>query len=281
MKKVCSILLTLVLIMSIPVPSFAVEVGPKSTTPIISSAESNLPMTRRNRMTEAELRAMYWASSEFQKFYENDPDDALASLDKAVEDYYVSLPSSTYSTASYTAEDIASVSAVLVQQLNSYSCGPASAYMAIDGWSGTGSISGTTDTAKLQRLASQMNTNETDGTVVATLTGVLNGYVNSKKYSYYLGSTLDEFHFRVYAFNSLSYERAPILHAKTGALSYYNGFNRGHYITVTQFDYNTMEVRLHDPNYRDDYYGIHYIPYEEAHSSVADYSDRYFICYWP
>jgi hypothetical protein len=275
MKKVCSLLLSVGLLVSTAVPAFAVE----STTPspIICSAEGNIPKTVSSPMTEAELRAVYWASSEFQAHYADDPADALASLDKAVEDYF----SSFISTCSTTNDEVASVDTTLVQQLNGYTCGPASSYMAIDGWNGTGSITGTTTTAKLTRLATQMESNSSDGTYVYKLKNVLNTYTDDYDYAYYAGSTLDEFLFRVYTFNSLAYDRAPILHAKTAALSYYNGHNTGHYIAVTKFDYNTMEVRLHDPNNTAAYYGIHQVPYEEAYSSIADYSGRYYICYWP
>ena len=275
MKMICSLLLSVGLLMSVMVPAFAVRAT--EAAPIISSAEGNIPRTVSTPMTEAELRAAYWDSSEFQAHYADDPAGALKSLDKAVEDYFSSFVG-TYST---TAEEVASVDTTLVQQLNGYSCGPASAYMAIDGWDGTGSIDGTTTEAKQERLATQMETNSTYGTYVYMLRNIINTYTDKYDYAYYEGNTLDEFLFRIYTFNSLSYNRAPILHAKTAALSYYNGYNTGHYIAVTEMDYNTMEVRLHDPNNTDAYYGIHRVPYEEAYSSIADYSGRFYICYWP
>ena len=274
MKKLCSLLLIIGLLVSVAVPTFAIELTTPS--PIISSAESSIPRIVSTPITEAEFRAAYWASSEFQAHYANDPVGAIASLDKAVEDYF----SSFVSTHSSTDDEIASVSTTLVQQLNSYTCGPASSYMAIDGWDGTESIAGTTTSAKLKNLATQMGSTPGDGTLVYRLTKGLNTYTDKYDYTYYLGSTLDEFLFRVYTFNSLSFNRAPILHAQTAAISYYNGHSSGHYIAVTEFDYNTMEVRLHDPNNNSAYYGVHQVPYEEAYSSIADYSDRYYICYW-
>lgn len=279
MKKSLSKLLAWILSIAIlgSVNAFAVESVTSSPTPIICSAEGNNPRTVSTPMTEAVLRAVYWASSEFQAHYADDPTDALASLDKAVEDYF----SSFVSACSTTDDEVASVSTTLVQQLNGYTCGPASSYMAIDGWSGTGSITGSTTTEKLKRLATQMESSSDVGTYVYKLKNILNTYTNKYNYAYYEGSTLDEFLFRIYTFNSLSYNRAPILHAKTAALSYYNNHNTGHYIAVTEFDYNTMEVRLHDPNNNNAYYGIYRVPYEEAHSSIADYSGRYYICYWP
>ena len=101
------------------------------------------------------------------------------------------------------------------------------------------------------------------------------------KYSYYLGSTLTDLTFRSYLYNSLAYGRVPLLHAKTGALSYYNGHNTGHYIAVSKIDHSTMQVRLNDPNNNSSYYGTHYVSLSEALSCIHDYSSRYLICYWP
>lgn len=280
MKKVVSIILALAMLLATSSVALAADRTDTSNKngPIISSAESRIPNTNSFSLSEKDLRDTYWASSEFQAHYAADPSDAIAMLNKVVAGYRTP---AFASTRSITDEEVASVNTTLVKQLNGYTCGPASSYMAIDGWNGTGSITGSTTTAKLERLAVQMESDSNDGTYVYKLKNVLNTYTDDYDYAYYEGSTLDQFHFRVYTFNSLSYDRAPILHAKTAALSYYNGHNTGHYITVTEFDYNTMEVRLHDPHTSNAYYGIHQVPYEEAHSSVSDYAGRFYICYWP
>lgn len=280
MKKIVSVILSLAMLLATSSVAFATDITstPSSNAPIISSAESRIPKAASSPLSEKEIRDIYWASSEFQAHYAANPSDALATLDKVVAGYATPISTNTRST---TDEEVASVSTTLVKQLNSYTCGPASSYMAIGGWNGTGSITGSTTTAKLERLATQMGSASGVGTYVYKVRDVLNTYTNNYDYAYYEGSTLDQFLFRVYTFNSLSYDRAPILHAKTAALSYYNGHNTGHYIAVTEFDYNTMEVRLHDPHNSNTYYGIHQVPYEEAHSSVSDYSGRYYICYWP
>lgn len=154
--------------------------------------------------------------------------------------------------------------------------------MAIGGWNGTGSIKGKSPTDKLNTLARQIET-ETDGaSVVYKVRNTLNSYLSNYKYSYYAGNTLDLQRFRIYTFNSLAFDRAPILHARTEELSYYNGHESGHYITVTEMNYNTMKVRLHDPNYNNQYYGIHFVPYTEAYDSIHRPDEtRYLICHWP
>lgn len=274
--------LFLCLSLLIALPVSAVN-APMNRGLVVSEAESVMNQCVEPLLTEAELRNVYWSSSEFQAHYADDPADALATLDSIVDAYFASPQAETYTPSSVATvdSDVASVDVTLVKQINSYSCGPASAYMAIDGWGGTGDITGSNTTAKLKTLASEMGTNSSDGTYVYKLRNGLNNYVSRYEYQYMEGSTISELNFRVYTYNSLTYNRAPILHAKTAALSYYNGHNTGHYITVTEFDYGPMEVRLHDPNNNSTYYGVHYVPYEEALSSIADYSGRYYICYWP
>lgn len=224
MKKVISVILSLAMLLATSSVAFATDVSSTANraVPIISSAESRIPRVSSTLLTEKKIRDVYWASSEFQAHYADNPSDALATLDKAVAEYQAPLFANTRAT---TDEEVASVSTSLVQQLNSYTCGPASSYMAIGGWNGTGSITGSTTTAKLERLATQMESASGVGTYVYKVRDVLNTYTSNHDYAYYKGSTLDQYLFRVYTFNSLSYDRAPILHAKTAALSYYNGHN--------------------------------------------------------
>jgi len=124
---------------------------------VVSEAESVMSQSVEPLLTEAELRNVYWSSSEFQAHYADDPADALATLDSIVDAYFASPQAETYAPSSVATvdSDVASVDVTLVKQINSYSCGPASAYMAIDGWGGTGDITGSNTTAKLKTLASE------------------------------------------------------------------------------------------------------------------------------
>lgn len=276
-KKSIALVLVATVVLTFMSSAFAYSTTDDMDKPIISAAETALEAPcALSTYSKDDLRESYWNSEEFQMHYAEDPEGAIANLDHAVAFDWNALLSS----ANITNDDVASVDTELVQQLNSYSCGPASAYMAIGGWGETGSILGLSTEEKLQELASEMGT-DSSGTYVYSVTNGLNRYTIGHDYGYYLGQDLTQALFRIYSFNSLSYERAPLLHARTAALSYYNGHNSGHYITVTEFNYGTEEVRLHDPNYNDAYYGIHYVPYTEAYDSINLESDRYYICYWP
>lgn len=218
------------------------------------------------------IRAAYFESEEFQQHYAANPEDAMEMLENIIECQISGYPVAAAYDETY------SVNTTLVKQLNSYSCGPASGYIAISGWNGTGSISGTTTTSKLQTLATSMGTT-TDGTLVYRVRNTLNNYISTNQYSYYLGSTLTLTDFCNYLARSLGCNRVPILHARTQALSYYNGHASGHYIAVTQFNGTTMKVRLSDPNNNNVYYGTHIVPVSEAFAAVHDYDSRYLIAY--
>ena len=72
---------------------------------------------------------------------------------------------------------------MLVPQPNGYSCGPASAYIALYGCGVAGAIEGTTASAKINTLAGLMGT-DPDGTIVGNIISVMNSYLTNKFYGY-------------------------------------------------------------------------------------------------
>jgi len=140
-----------------------------------------------------------------------------------------------------------------------------------------GTVSGSTVSAKQQTLAAAMDTDVDGFTYAYKLTNTLNSYISTNNYAFYGGWTLSELAFRLIAFNSLSYDRAPILYAITENLPYYGGNLYYHYITVTDFDYTTMNMTLYDPHIDNRYYGIHSVSWQEAYNSI---SQRYLIGYY-
>ena len=272
MKRLLSVFLVCSIILSVSAVSSLAATAEKDENAIDINGYLN----------EAELREAYMNDEQFQAHYETDPEGALNLLDKIVQDYFEVSNNKGISILGFDDES-AYLLVTTYKQPNSYYCGPASSLIAISGWNGTGNVSGSTDAAKMDTLAGEMGTNSTDGTAVYRVRQGLNNYVpnGQYKYSYYLGSTLTDLTFRSYLYNSLAYGRVPLLHAKTGALSYYNGHNTGHYIAVSKIDHSTMQVRLNDPNNNSSYYGTHYVSLSEALSCIHDYSSRYLICYWP
>ena len=166
-----------------------------------------------------------------------------------------------------------SVSTVLVMQPNDNTCGPASAYIALYGCGVAGSISGANVQAKINTLATAMQTNS-NGTIVNKIANVMNNYLTNKLYTCTLctGTAI----FSDYVYSSLSNGRIPILHAKTTSLPYYNGNTIYHYIAVQAYDGPNLTLTLYDCNNNSTYYGIHSVPFLAAYNSVAG---RYLINY--
>jgi hypothetical protein len=161
-----------------------------------------------------------------------------------------------------------------VDQGEYYYCGPASALQAIAGWCGY--VEGSDNKEKLKTLATEMGTTKA-GTGYISVATVLNQYTLSNYYyGYKGGSNMDVDEFLNICYNSLYNDRAPILHCYTGRLTYYNGHNTGHFITVSGADLPTGNVRLVDPNHDTEYFGVRTISAAEAFSSI-DYSDRHLI----
>ncbi|QIB70305.1 hypothetical protein Ami103574_13835 [Aminipila butyrica] len=161
---------------------------------------------------------------------------------------------------------------VIFKQSKTWNCGPASALIAIAGWNGY--VKGSTNAKKMATLETAMGSNSSDGTMVYKMVDVLNTYTSG--YAYKKGSRLDSWDFMVSIEDSVAKDKAPILHAKTKYLDYYNGHNTGHYIAIVADDSKYTTVTLHDTNRDDAYYGAHEVPMSQAHDAVSA-TERYLI----
>lgn len=161
----------------------------------------------------------------------------------------------------------------LIKQNNNDNCGPTSALQALYGSNNQSKVKGNTDSKKINQLAAEAGT-DSSGTMVYRLTGTLNTYANLK-YTYSCASNMTQSKFKQHINNSLFYNTAPILHAKTEKISYYEGRVSGHYIAIQQLDLFTDTLRVYDCNNNNDFYGIHDITISEAYDSLV--GSRYLI----
>lgn len=287
MKKIFFLLISITFIISMNLVVFANQYvqnnDPESTTIkaeiIEQSLEQNIEDFRdgiadesvmEEAIYEREIEA-YRTDPEFQKHYAEDPDDALKMIESNTENQMDFIKNYEQYMMDAGNEDGAWVDPILIMQKNSYYCGPCSALQAI-AISG-GYVAGSTNNAKQDTLASAMGTNS-DGTLVYNVTSVLNSYVSG--YSYKRGSQLGDFNFKYTVLNSLINGKAPILHARTGSLDYYNGHDTGHYICVTAINNIDNLIRLSDCNNNPDYYGTRSVPRSQAYEAISQ-ADRYLI----
>lgn len=77
---------------------------------------------------------------------------------------------------------------------------------------------------------------------------------------------------------SLFYNTAPIIHARTAYLPYYNGHASGHYIAISEVDKANATIRLKDCNNNSAYYGQHIVSVNDAYKAINEESSRYLIC---
>lgn len=74
------------------------------------------------------------------------------------------------------------------------------------------------------------------------------------------------------------YDKAPIIHAKTMYLPYYNGHDSGHYIALSEVDMLNSKIKLVDCNRNNSYYGIHQESVQSVYDAVHEQAGRYLIC---
>lgn len=162
------------------------------------------------------------------------------------------------------------------QTYNTHYCGPANGLQAIYGMGNESSVTGTTDAAKQDTLATDMETTEESGTIVWKLTRELNEYTPSNEsYVYENADDMTKANFIAKIAGSIDKDMAPILHAKTQYLPYYNNVSYGHYLTLKKININTDEVTLCDTySFK---FGDHLVDIQDALDSIEIPEDRFFI----
>lgn len=233
-------------------------------------------------LSREEIRQDYLSDPEFYEYYLEYPTeankiiaDAIKGLSKPVSEDYLNTRAGNPETTH------AWVNTRLIKQPNGYYCGPTSALMSVIGWGGEDAVDGNTDNEKIETIAKMLGTTNS-GTVPARIATELNEILGSASYHYsaFVHTALTEHQFRAYIFNSLVKDRAPIIHVRTEHLPYYNGYDTGHFITVTSYNYDVKnEMTLYDCNNRAEYFGIHQVAWEDAYAGQTDNShgNRYLI----
>ena len=164
----------------------------------------------------------------------------------------------------------------LIQQTTSKNCGPTSAFQVLYGMNCQNLVSGTTDAEKIEQLMDDCDTDST-GTMVYKLTAGLNMYA-ARDYEYILGTNMTEAEFQGKVETSLYYNTAPIIHARTEYLPYYNGHASGHYIAICEVDKANKKIRVKDCNNNNAYYGVHQESISDVYKTISEVSSRYLIC---
>lgn len=165
----------------------------------------------------------------------------------------------------------------LIKQTKTNNCGPTAALQVIYGLNKQSLVSGNTDADKINTLEQQCEME--NSTIVYKLVNTLNLYTpDYGDYEYISGKSMTLAQFQGKVETSLAYNYAPILHARTEEIPYYEGYPSGHYIAVSEVDKANGTMTVKDCNYKDKYYGVHTEYISEFYDSINAKDGRYLIC---
>lgn len=179
------------------------------------------------------------------------------------------------------------VTSTLSKQINSYYCGPATTLQILKIAKASDSLSGSTDAEKQATLAgsSYLHTDDDKGTWIEYIPPVLNAFISrnrawtTMKIDADSDSSLSDMQY--YIRSNHAYGYGVIYLVQTDALDYYEGYNCNHYISGSGIyygnvndvtDYDSIELRLNDPNNDSTYYGIHRVKFTQVARGMDNYS---------
>lgn len=254
MKKMMSALLTCSLLILYSFEVFAAE-GAYEPKGVFCSRESTLSLENIATMSMEQLESLELLP--------------LNQMNRAIEE--------SYTIPSYS-----------VQQSETYYCGPASVLQIMKSSGLEAEIAGTTDVEKQETLASNsyLYTDRDRGTWIEYVSDTMNELTGRfREWETRLidsndTSTLSSMSY--FTRSNLAYNYGVIFLLYPGNLSYYNnGSTSGHYISCsglyytdaeTESFYESIELRVNDPHYLDQYFGEHIVNFMNMATCMYEYS---------
>ena len=236
-----------------------------------------------------EMYDYYRDDPEFNKMYENDPDQAIDYIWKLVYDKIENPKDTTRYTNTYGT--VAYCTVPVKTQSNNSNCSVATLLQTMYGLGKQGNIYGSTDSDKMTTLYNYTTDPTAPGARIESTWGsslwvyeitlYLNNQINTRYYSYYNGYNMSFSDFKDEVWDSLVYNRPVLLQAITDTLPYYNGTTLYHYLSVDQYDKSTAMMRIKDCNYNSSYGGSHTVTAYQAYGTIhrQDGEYRYLIAY--
>lgn len=165
-----------------------------------------------------------------------------------------------------------------IKQTTDYNCGSTTVLQTLYGLDSVSNVSGTTDSQRIATLDNKYNVAAQGSMMVYQVADALNLYnKGNQTYTYKCGTDMTIGNFKDNIADSLTACQPVVLHAKTKYLTYYDGKNSGHYLSLDYYNRTTQKVRIVDCNYNAKYYGVHDVPVAEAYDAISKESGRYLI----
>lgn len=226
-----------------------------------------------DEMVAARVTQEFTSTEEYQRHVAANPEGAQIALQNAI-DHELAMQAQSLLRGGDASN--AYVTIPLIRQPTYYTCGPTSVLQALYGAGYADAVPGKTDKEKIEdTLWPECSVSGT--AYVYRVVDTLNNYNTSAGYTYVEGNKHSASWFELSVMSGLVNDNAPILHAKTQYIGYYNGHESGHFICVSGVNRNTGKVTVEDCNYNDPYYGSHTITSQEAVDCIGKVSGRYLI----
>ena len=184
-------------------------------------------------------------------------------------------PSSAYFYSNYTVP--------VIDQVYSYTCGPASYLQALIGNGTLTNSSNNTNSLAIEQAGEVIGTTPQNGSSVEYVTNALNTHNNPASYTWSIFTAFtynQSINMLQYAFMN---DITPIVYvADTSWFNYYNGVSQRHFVTVASINYQSQRIVIVDPNCEDEFRGRHEITFNEfynamKHSCKDDVFNSYII----
>lgn len=232
-----------------------------------------------NAVTLQEVYEQYKEDEQFKMHYQYSPESAMDMLRSIAESQN---KPSVFAVSPGDAKAYCDVP--LKQQTKSYNCGFATMLQTLYGMGKQSTVSGNSDSAKMDQLEAEMMEMKIQSgqsgektAIVWMVASMLNSKTGSS-YKYVVGNSITQYEFYSLVRQSLTGNHPVILHARTKYLDYYDGNNYSHYLSLDQMDAGSDNFcRIADCNYKNEYYGYHNVTIQDAYETVSEEKGRYLI----
>lgn len=158
-----------------------------------------------------------------------------------------------------------------IMQTKNYNCGTTTVLQTLYGMGFEDNVPGNTDVDKINHLDTVYLVDELEQSDLDKLVEALNDYTTGLRtfQKSFISIYVSMAEFEDMIATSLTNCKPVMAMVNTLYLSYYNGAEYGHYVSVDYINRTTDVVRIVDCNYNTAYYGVHYVSLTELYNATC------------
>lgn len=255
---------------------------------VAETSDDNISLTQFSQSIVQEYSAQYPEySSDFEEAvvllirdphfisaYEGDRDNAIRNIYFTLDCIAHSGNASTLAYNPSSAHFYSKSTVPVINQVYSYTCGPASYLQALIGNGILANNSDNTSASAVLDAADEIGTTPRYGSNPQQVTDALNRQEELESYYSYNFFTEYTYNQSIYMLQyAFMNDITPIVYvADTSYFNYYNGASYKHFVTVSSVNYQSQRIVIVDPNYVDAYRGTHTITFNEFYNAMRNTS---------